>query len=139
MKAMSFNRLHGTWPNEHNGSFAWSSLSVVAAKCDPESSSPEIFYLTEQEADTHGIAFGRDLIGGKLAGLSVTDMKVEKRHEVRRYHVQFPTVVSEHTKQDPSSLMLDLSRSGCQLKSQSTMAPGKTVELQYRCPAWRNH
>ena len=64
----------------------------------PREFSPEIFYLTEQEADTHGIAFGHDLIGGKLAGLSVTDMKVEKRREIRRYNVQFPTVVSGRTK-----------------------------------------
>ena len=95
----------------------------------------EIFYPTEHEADTHGIAFGHDLIDGKVAGLSVADMKIEKRHEVRRYHVQFPTVVSEHTKHDPSGIMLDLSRSGCRLKSQSTMAAGRTVELHVQVPA----
>jgi hypothetical protein len=100
----------------------------------PREFSPETFYLTEPEADTYGIAFGRDLIDGKLAGLSVADMKLEKRHEIRRYNVQFPTVVSEYTKHDASGLMLDLSRSGCQLKSQSTIATGRTVELQVQVP-----
>ncbi len=101
----------------------------------PREFSSENFSLTEQEADTHGIAFGRDLIDGKLAGLSVADMKVEKRHETPRFHVQFPTVVTEHTKHDPSGLMLDLSRNGCRLTSQSTMAAGRTVELQVQVPA----
>lgn len=100
----------------------------------PRGFCPDIFYLTEREADTYGMAFGRDLIGGKLAGLSVADMKVEKRHEVRRYHVQFPTVVTEDTKPDPSGLILDLSRSGCRLKSQSTMVAGRTVELHVQVP-----
>jgi hypothetical protein len=89
---------------------------------------------TEQEADIHGIAFGQHLIDGKVKGLSVTEMKVEKRCGIRRFRVQFPTTVSDHTKHDGFGVMFDLSLGGCRLESQWTMTLGKTVELRVQVP-----
>jgi len=96
----------------------------------PREFSSEVLYTTEQEADIHGIAFGQELIDGKVEGRSVTDMKVEKRRGLRRFHVQFPTTVSDHTGHDGLGLMLDLSLGGCRLESQWTMTPGITLKLR---------
>jgi hypothetical protein len=94
----------------------------------------EAFYMTEHEADIHGIAFGQDLIDGKLDGLSVTDMKVEKRHGIRRFHVQFPATIFDHTNHDGSGVIRDLSLGGCQLESQSNMTHGITLKLSVQVP-----
>ena len=60
---------------------------------------------------------------------------------MRTFYVQplhFVTYFAERTKQDPSGLILDLSRTGCRLKSQSTMAAGRTVELHVQVPGLEN-
>jgi hypothetical protein len=100
----------------------------------PREFSSEVLYMTEQEADIHGIAFGQHLIDGKVEGRSVTDMKVEKRRGIRRFRVQFSTTVSDHTKHDRLGLMLDLSLGGCRLESQWTMTPGITLALRVQVP-----
>jgi PilZ domain len=100
----------------------------------PREFSSDILYPTEHEADIHGIAFGQQLIDGKVDGRSVTDMKINKRREIRRFNVQFSTTVSDHTKHEGSGLMLDLSLGGCQLESQSIITPRKTVQLHVQVP-----
>jgi len=117
----------------------WQLYIVISFKhhgaMKPLEFSSEDLYTTEQEADIHGIAFGQPLIDGKIEGRSVTDMKVEKRQGIRRFHVQFPTTVSDHTKHDGFGLILDLSLCGCRLESQCPMMTiGKTVELRVRGP-----
>lgn len=100
----------------------------------PREFSSEVLYPTEQEADIHGIAFGQQLIDGKVEGRSVTDMKVEKRHAIRRFPVQFRTTILDHTKHDGSGLMRDLSLGGCQLESQWRMTPGTILTLRAQVP-----
>jgi hypothetical protein len=100
----------------------------------PREFSSEVLYPTKQEADIHGIAFGQKLIDGKVEGCSVTDMRVEKRHGIRRFYVQFPTTISDHAKHDGSGLIRDLSLGGCQLESQWSMTPGITLKLQVQVP-----
>ena len=102
----------------------------------PREFSSEVFCLTEHEADAHGIAFGQHLIDGKLKGLSVIDMKIEKRHALRRFPVQFSTTISDQMQAEVSGLVLDLSLGGCRLDSHSTMTPKRTVALQIHVPGW---
>ena len=116
----------------------WQLCIVISFKqhgtMNPREFSSEVLYMTEQEADFHGIVFGQHLIDGKVEGSSVADMKVEKRRGVRRFRVQFPTTVSDHTKHEVLGLMLDLSLGGCRLKSQWTMTPGITLVLRVQVP-----
>ncbi|OAI49571.1 hypothetical protein AYO43_03035 [Nitrospira sp. SCGC AG-212-E16] len=92
----------------------WQLWIVISFKhhgaMTPREFSSEVLYATEQEAETHGIAFGQRLIDGKVEGHSVTDMKIEKRRGIRRFRVQFPTMVSDHSRHDGKGIMLDLSR-----------------------------
>jgi hypothetical protein len=96
--------------------------------------SSEILYMTEQEADLHGVTFGEYLIDGKVEGRSVADMKIDKRRGMRRFRVQFPTTVSDHTKHEGLGLILDLSVGGCQLESQWAMTPGRALALRVQVP-----
>lgn len=116
----------------------WQLCIVISFKqhgtMKPREFSSEVLYMTEQEADIHGIAFGQHLIDGKVEGRSVADMKVEKRRGIRRFRVQFPTTVSDHTKPEGLGLMLDLSLGGCRLESQWTMTRGITVALRVQVP-----
>ena len=116
----------------------WQLCIVISFKqhgaMKPREFSAEVLHMTEQEADIHGIAFGQHLIDGKVEGRSVADMKVEKRRGIRRFRVQFPTTVSDHTTHDGFGLMLDLSLGGCRLESQWTMTPRITVELRVQVP-----
>jgi hypothetical protein len=116
----------------------WQLCIVISFKqhgaMKPREFSSEVLHMTEQEADIHGIAFGQHLIDGKVEDRSVADMKVEKRRGIRRFRVQFPTTVSDHTKHDGFGLMLDLSLGGCRLESQWTMTPRITVELRVQVP-----
>ena len=104
----------------------WQFCIVISYKqhgaMKPREFSAEVLHMTEQEADIHGIAFGQHLIDGKVEGRSVADMKVEKRRGIRRFRVQFPTTVSDHTTHDGFGLMLDLSLGGCRLERS---APGR--------------
>jgi len=116
----------------------WQICIVISFKqhgaMKPREFSSDVLYTTEQEADIHGIAFGQHLIDGKVEGRSVRDMKVEKRHGIRRFLVQFPTTVSDYTNHDGAGLILDLSQGGCRLESQWTMTPGITLKLQVQVP-----
>jgi hypothetical protein len=96
--------------------------------------SSEVLYMTEQEAAIHGITFGQRLIDGKVEGRSVADLKVDKRRGIRRFRAQFPTTVSDDTKQEGLGLILDLSVGGCQLESQWAMTPGRTLALRVQVP-----
>lgn len=98
--------------------------------------SSEVFYLTEHEADVHGIAFGQHLVDGKLEGLSVLDMKVEKRRAIRRFPIQFPTTISDQAKHEGSGLLLDISFGGMPAGQSINHDPKKTVELQIQVPGW---
>ena len=116
----------------------WQLSIVISFKqhggMKPREFPSEVLYTTEQEADIHGIVFGQALIDGKVEGRSVTEMKVEKRQGIRRFRVQFPTTVLDHTMHDGLGLMLDLSLGGCRLESQWTLTPGITVELKAQVP-----
>jgi hypothetical protein len=96
--------------------------------------SSEILYLTEHDADIHGIMFGQHLIDGKVEGRSVAEMKVDRRRGVRRFPVQFPSTVSDDTKHEGVGRILDLSVGGCLLDSPWTMTPGRTVALRVQVP-----
>ena len=116
----------------------WQLCIVISFKqhgaMTPREFTSEVLYTTEQEADIHGIAFGQQLIDGKIEGRSVTDMKREQRRGSRRFRVYFPTTVSDHTKHDGKGIMLDLALGGCRLESPWTMAPGITLKLRVQVP-----
>ena len=125
-------------PKYHAESEKWQLCIVISFKphgaMKPREFSSEVLYATEQEADIQGIEFGRHLIDGEVEGRSVTDMKVEKRRGIRRFHVQFPTTISDHKKLEVLGLMLDLSLGGCRVESQGAMATGTTLELRVQVP-----
>lgn len=91
-------------------------------------------YATEQEADTHGIAFGQRLIDGKVEGRSVTDMKTVDRRTTPRLRVQFRTTFSDSTKLEGMGVLLDLSTGGCRIESPVTVEPGASLELRIHVP-----
>jgi hypothetical protein len=91
-------------------------------------------YMTEQEADIHGIAFGQRLIDGKVEGRSVIDMKTVDRRTTPRLRVQFRTTFSASTKLDGMGVMLDLSTGGCRIESPVTVEPGVSLELRIYAP-----
>jgi hypothetical protein len=115
----------------------WQLCIVISFKqpgaMKPREFSSEVLYTTEQEADIHGIAFGQQLIDGKVEGRSVTDMKIETRRGSRRFRVYFPTMVSDHTKHDGKGIMLDLALGRCRLKVRD-YGPGITLELRVQVP-----
>jgi len=96
--------------------------------------SDEVLYATEQEADIHGIAFGRRLIDGKVEGQSVMDMKTTDRRATPRLRVQFRTTFSGSTKLEGTGVMLDLSTGGCRIESPVTVEPGFSLELRIHVP-----
>ena len=116
----------------------WQLCIIISFKqhgaMKPREFTSEVLYPTEQDADVQGIAFGQQLIDGKVEGRSVTDMKVEKRRGIRRFCVQFPTTVLDRTKPEGIGLMLDLSLGGCRLESQGSLTLGRTVELRVQVP-----
>ena len=91
-------------------------------------------YATEQEADIHGITFGQRLIGGKVEGQSVMDMKTEDRRATPRFIVQFRTAISGPATLEGTGLLLDLSAGGCRLESPLAMEPGVALELRIHVP-----
>ena len=100
----------------------------------PREFSSDVLYATEQEADIHGITFGQRLIDGKVAGQSVTDMKMEDRRATPRFRVQFRTTVSDPSKTEGTGLTLDLSTGGCRLETPLPIAPGVTLEVRIYVP-----
>ncbi len=91
-------------------------------------------YATEEEADTHGIAFGQRLIDGKVEGQSVMDMKAVDSQATPLLRVQFHTTFSDSTKAEGTGLLLDLSMGGGRLESQVTVEPGVSLELRIYVP-----
>lgn len=97
--------------------------------------STDVMYATQQETDIHGIAFGQRLIGGKVEGQSVMDMKTEDRRATPRFRVQFRTTLSDPSKTEWMGMLLDLSTSGCRLESPLLLlAPGLALELRVQVP-----
>jgi hypothetical protein len=101
--------------------------------------SSTVLYMTEREADIHGIAFGQRLIDGKVAGQSVADMKTTDRRATPRFRVQFQTTFSDATKLEGIGIILDLSTGGCRIESPVTVEPGLSLELRIYVPnvVWR--
>ena len=91
-------------------------------------------YMTEQEADIHGIAFGQRLIDGKVEGRSVMDMKTVDRRATPRLRVQFRTTFSASTKLEGMGVMLERSTGGCRIESPGTVEPGVSLELRIYAP-----
>lgn len=91
-------------------------------------------YMTSQEADIHGIAFGQRLIDGKVEGQSVIDMKTVDRRATPRLRVQFRTTFSTSTRLEGMGVMLDLSTGGCRIESPVTVEPGTSLELRIYAP-----
>ncbi len=96
--------------------------------------SSDVVYVTEQEADIHGITFGQRLIDGKVEGRFVIDMKTANRRAAPRLHVQFSTTFSGSTKLEGTGLILDLSTGGCRIESLVAVEPGISVELRIHVP-----
>jgi len=93
-----------------------------------------LLYATEQEADTHGIAFGQRLIEGKVEGQSVTDLKTPDRRATPRFRVHFRSTLSASTQLEGTGLMLDLSLGGCRIESPVTVEPGVSLKLSIYVP-----
>ena len=91
-------------------------------------------YATEQEADIHGIAFGRRLIDGKVQGQSVMDMKTTDRRATPRLRVQFRTTLSSFSTLEGTGIMLDLSTGGCRIESAIPVESGASLELRIHAP-----
>ena len=104
------------------------------AAMKPREYSSEVLYMTEQEAEIHGLNFGQHLIDGKVEGCSVTDMKIEKQRDMRRFHVTYPTTMSGPQKTEETGVMLDLSAGGCRMESSLTVARGQLLELRVAIP-----
>lgn len=96
--------------------------------------SSEVLYMTEQEADIHGITFGQRLIDGKVEGRSVNDMKTTDRRATPRLRVQFRTTFSASSTLEGTGIMLDLSSGGCRIESPVTVEPGVSLELRIYAP-----
>ena len=96
--------------------------------------SSDILYITEHDADIHGITFGQHLIDGKVEGRSVKDMKTTDRRATPRLRVQFRTTFSASSKLEGTGIMLDLSTGGCRIESPITVEPGVSLELRIYAP-----
>ncbi len=96
--------------------------------------SSDVVYVTEQEADIHGIAFGQRLIDGNVEGRSVMDMKMADRRATPRLRVQFRTTFSGSTKLEGTGVMRDLSTGGCCLESPVIMMSNVSLELRIYVP-----
>src|SRR6185295_16611412 len=101
--------------------------------------SSTVLYMTEREADIHGIAFGQRLIDGKVAGRSVADMKTTDRRAAPRLRVHFRTTFSDATKLEGIGLAHDLSAGGCRIESPVIVEPGMSLALRIYVPhiVWR--
>src|SRR5262245_48874943 len=54
-------------------------------------------YVTEQDAEIDGMAFGQRIIDGKVYGYSVTDLRSSNRRAMPRLRVQFRAAFSDTT------------------------------------------
>jgi len=90
----------------------------------------DVFYATEQEADTHGIAFGQRLIDGKVEGRSVMDMKTADRRATPRLRCNSTPrfQLPRHWKERASCWIYRIG--GCRIESPVTMEPGVSLELR---------
>lgn len=91
-------------------------------------------YASEQEANLHGIAFGRRVIDGKVDGSTVWDMKSQERRITPRFRVQFRTTFSSAPMLDGTGMILDLSAGGCRVESAVSLTPGLALELRIYAP-----
>ncbi len=89
----------------------------------------DTFYLTEQDADLHGIAFGQRLIDGKVDGQSVADMKGTERRATPRFPVRFCSTFTVDQTLEGKGIILDLSTGGCRVESPIRVESGMTLEL----------
>jgi len=96
--------------------------------------STEVLYVTEQEADIHGVTFGQRLIDGNVEGQSIVDMKMKDRRAMPRLRVQFRTTFSDATKLEGIGGLLDLSLGGCRIESPVPVVPGLALELRIHVP-----
>jgi hypothetical protein len=96
--------------------------------------STEVLYMTEQEADIHGVTFGQRLIDGKVEGQSIVEMKMEDRRAMPRLRVQFRTTFADPSRLEGVGLMLDLSSGGCRIESPVLVVPGFSIELRIHVP-----
>jgi len=129
--------IHST-PQYQTDSAQWRLRIVISFKghqgVRTREFSSEVLYATEQEADSHGIAFGQRLIEGKVEGQSVMDMKTPERRATPRFRVQFRNTLSASTKLDGTGIMLDLSMGGCRIESPVTVEPGFSLKLSIYVP-----
>ena len=93
-------------------------------------------YATEDEADTHGITFGQQIIEGKVPGQSVTALKTPNRRATPRFQVQFRTTLSASAKVEGTGVMLDLSLGGCCMESAVPVEPGVSLKLSIAVPGF---
>src|SRR5262245_27644415 len=93
-----------------------------------------VLYVTEQEADSNGIAFGQRLIDGKVNGQSITEMKMKNRRAIPRIRVQFRTTFTDTLSVEGMGIMLDLSSGGCCIESPAPVAPVFSLELRIHVP-----
>lgn len=94
----------------------------------------QVLCASEQEADTHGIAYGQRIIDGKVKGLSVMDLKPDDRRATPRFRVQFRTTFSVSPNLEGTGILLDLSAGGCRIESMLTPEPGISLELRIYVP-----
>jgi hypothetical protein len=96
--------------------------------------STEVLYVTEQEADIHGVTFGQRLIDGNVEGQSIVDMKMKDRRAMPRLRVQFRTTFADASRLEGIGLMHDLSLGGCRIESPTPVVPGFSLELRIHVP-----
>jgi len=96
--------------------------------------STEVLYVTEQEADIHGVTFGQRLIDGNVEGQSIVDMKMKDRRAMPRLRVQFRTTFADASRLEGTGLMHDLSLGGCRIESPTPVVPGFSLELRIHVP-----
>jgi len=96
--------------------------------------STDVLFTTMQEADSHGLAFGKRLIEGKVEGQSVTELKQRDRRATPRLRVQFRTTFATVEKVEGAGIMLDLSAAGCRIESLVALQLGTTLELCIHAP-----
>ena len=96
--------------------------------------STEVLYVTEQEADIHGVTFAQRLIDGNVEGQSIVDMKMKDRRAMPRLRVQFRTTFADASRLEGTGLMHDLSLGGCRIESPTPVVPGFSLELRIHVP-----
>jgi hypothetical protein len=93
-----------------------------------------VLYLSEAEADSQGMAFGRRVIDGKVPGQSVENLKAADRRAAPRFRVQFRTTFAGVTKVEGTGLILDLSLGGARVESRFAPEPSAGLELRIYVP-----